>query len=184
MSADPSILDHPIIAERYFFPRRAPLSEPFVVAAGGVELHCHWHQVDDAGPLIVHFHGNGEVVADWIGEWPAAFAAEGISTLLAEYRGYGGSSGEPRLASMLGDAVAIASAAKVDASRVVAYGRSVGSIYALHAATSLGLAGLVLESGIADVRERLLLRMDPDELGVTAAELDAALEETVDHRRS
>jgi hypothetical protein len=56
-----NILDHPIISQRYFFPRADSLNEPFRVETKGVELLCHRSAGD---PMVVHFHGNGEVVAD------------------------------------------------------------------------------------------------------------------------
>ncbi len=180
--AQPSVLDHRTVSERYFFPRKAAVAAPMIVATDGVQLHCHRHIVSSEAPLLLHFHGNGEVVADWVGEWPQAFAARGVSTLLGEYRGYGGSTGDPQLARMLDDAIAIARQSGVPPARIVAYGRSIGSIYALHAAAELGLAGLVIESGIADVGERLLLRMRPGELGVSSEAFAAALKASFDHK--
>jgi pimeloyl-ACP methyl ester carboxylesterase len=94
----------------------------------------------------------------------------GIGTLFGEYRGYGGS---PALVSMLDDALAIVDATGVPPARIVLYGRSVGSIYPLHAAAHRRVAGLIIESGIADVGEGLGVR--PEEIGSTRAELDAAV---------
>ncbi len=92
------------------------------------------------------------------------------------------SSGEPRLGRMLDDVGAILRAAGVPPERIVPFGRSVGSIFAIEAAARFPVAGLVVESGIADVLERLLLRVEPDELGATAAELEAAVAARLDHR--
>jgi pimeloyl-ACP methyl ester carboxylesterase len=97
----------------------------------------------------------------------------GIGTLFGEYRGYGGSGGSPALVSMLDDALAIVDATGVPPARIVLYGRSVGSIYPLHAAAHRRVAGLIIESGIADVGEGLGVR--PEEIGSTRAELDAAV---------
>jgi pimeloyl-ACP methyl ester carboxylesterase len=44
------------------------------------------------------------------------------------------------------------------------------------------VAGLVLESAIADPLERLLLRVAPRELGVDAATFEAAVAARLDHR--
>ena len=66
------------------------------------------------------------------------------------------------------------------ASELIFFGRSVGSIFAIEAASRFpDAAGLVLESGIADVLERLLLRVQPEELGVTAQELAAVVEQAL-----
>jgi len=175
------ILDHPVIGERYFFGRPDAVADPEIVLASGLELRCFRARAGDGAPVLLHFHGNGEVVADWAQDLAPSLAASGIEVLLAEYRGYGGSSGLPALGSMLGDALAIADVAG-DPANVVVYGRSVGSIYAIEVAAKRPVAGLVVESGIADVGERLALRLDASELGVTDAELDAAIASELDHR--
>jgi fermentation-respiration switch protein FrsA (DUF1100 family) len=172
-----NLLDHPLISERYFFPRANALAEPFRVETHGIELLCH----RTAGnPMLVHFHGNGEVVSDWAPVLSRALSTYGIGSLFGEYRGYGGSGGSPALVSMLDDALAVVDAAGVPPSRIVLYGRSVGSIYALHAAAHRRVAGLIIESGIADVGEGL--GVQPHEIGATHAELDAAVSTHFDHR--
>ncbi len=184
-AGDPSsLLDHPLIGRRYFFPRRAPIPEPFWIDAGDARLACSLHRVSDPdAPTIVHFHGNGEVVADWLDGFPERVAALGCNLLLAEYRGYGSSTGTPRLGRMLDDVEPVVRAAG-PAERVIPFGRSVGSIFALEAAHRFPqAAGLVIESGIADVLERLLLRVEPRELDASPEELAAAVHERLDHRR-
>lgn len=94
----------------------------------------------------------------------------------------GASTGAPALGAMLDDALATIDAAPVGPERIVVYGRSVGSIFALHVAAHRPVAGVIIESGIADVRERLLLRVDPSELGLSASSFDAVLTEFLDHR--
>jgi hypothetical protein len=180
-----SLLDHPLVAARYFFPRPARIASPVWVDVGDARLACAFHRTDAPDALtIVHFHGNGEVVADWLDGFPEAVASSlGCNLLLAEYRGYGMSTGEPRLARMLDDVEAIVRAAGVPPGRLVLFGRSVGSIFAIEGVSRFpAVAGLVLESGIADVLERLLLRVHPEELGATAEELAAAVAARLDHR--
>jgi pimeloyl-ACP methyl ester carboxylesterase len=130
--------------------------------------------------MVVHFHGNGEAVADWVPVLSPRLAQHRIGALFGEYRGYGGSGGSPALVSMLDDALAIVDAAGVPPARIILYGRSVGSIYALHAATHRPVAGLVIESGIADVGEGL--GVQPEEIGTTWAELEKAVSTYFDHR--
>jgi len=172
-----NILDHPTISTRYFFPRADSLADPFRVETNEVELRCH----RSAGnPMLVHFHGNGEVCANWAPLFPRSLSKHGIGCLLGEYRGYGGSSGKPELTPLLDDALAIVDAAGVPPERIVLYGRSVGSIYALHAAAHRNVAGLIIESGIANVGDGLGVR--PEEVGSNQSEIDAALAEHFDHR--
>ncbi len=174
-------LDHPTVSARYFFPRRAPIVKPLVVQVPGAELHC-WHRPAGEGkPTLLHFHGNGEVVADYLGDFARAFTDAGWGVLLAEYRGYGGSTGTPQMITMLDDAVAVFDAAKLDPAQTVVYGRSVGSIYGLHVAFKRPVKALVLESGIASPLERILLRATPKELGCTMDELEVEAAKHVDH---
>jgi pimeloyl-ACP methyl ester carboxylesterase len=176
------LLDHPLVAERYFFPRHDLPRSRLDVDAGDAVLACALHRADPDGHMVVHFHGNGEVVADWQGGFDAAVQGMGWNLLLAEFRGYGGSTGEPRLGQMLGDVDAVMRAAGPP-ERLVVFGRSVGSLFALEAVARFpGVAGLILESAVADPLERLLLRVDPRELGVDHATFAAAVAARLDHR--
>jgi hypothetical protein len=104
---------------------------------------------------VLWFHGNGETVgglAPVIRELRPAHAA----LLVVEYRGYGESSGTPTVANALADADAawewLAARPDVDPSRIVVYGRSVGSGPALHLGATHPIAGLVLESAFTSLR--------------------------------
>jgi pimeloyl-ACP methyl ester carboxylesterase len=178
------LLDHPTISERYFFPRPSPIANPFVVACDGAELHCYLSRPHAGAKTFLHFHGNGEVVADYVPDYTDAISKMGVNVCMAEYRGYGGSSGEPALARMLGDVEAVFRSLETEARDLVVYGRSVGALYAIEMAyRHPGIAALVLESGIADLHERLLLRISPEEIGATPSALEAAVEESFDHQR-
>lgn len=173
------LLDHPVISERYFFPRYAPLEDPVWVEVPDARLACA--RADGPPPVLLHFHGNGEVVADWVDDFGPALQQVGYTPFFAEYRGYGGSSGRPLLDTMLDDALAVADAVGVPFEQMVVYGRSVGSLYALHVAANRPVAGLVLESGISDVGQRLAIRLEPRELGATQDQFHDALKARFDH---
>lgn len=179
-----SILDHPLITERYFFPRRQAFDAPFWIDCGDARLGCHYHEIDPGARTIVHFHGNGEIVADYIDFLPEIFARFGCNTLLAEFRGYGMSTGRPELGRILDDVTPLLEQLPSAPGRTIFFGRSVGSIPALQAAALWPDAGgLIIESGIADVLERLLLRIEPQELGVSRAALQQAIGERLDQRK-
>ena len=177
------ILDHPIISERYFFPRADAIDHPFVVSCDGAQLACYLARQPTAKKTFVHFHGNGEVVADYLPDYTGVIASMNVNVCMVEYRGYGGSSGRPELARMLDDVDCVLAALGAAASDIIVYGRSVGSLYAVELAhRHPDIAGLILESSIADLHERLLLRVTPAELGVTAGELASAVASRFDHR--
>jgi pimeloyl-ACP methyl ester carboxylesterase len=178
-----SILDHPLISARYFFPRREPLPHAFMVDCGKVQLACYHHAPWSRAKTLVHFHGNGEVVADCVELLAEPFGKLGLNSFFAEYRGYGLSTGTPALAVMLDDVPQIIRALGLPEQDLILFGRSVGSIYAIHATKHFPrVAGLVIESGIANPLERLLLRVQPWELGMTVEELGAEVEKRLNHR--
>ena len=177
------ILDHPILTSRYFYPWPNRFEEPFFVEGDGFRLGCRYRRVHDDAPTIIHFHGNGETVADYLGEFEERITGLGANLLLAEYRGYGISSGAPALAAMLEDVELIVTASGIPAERIIFFGRSLGSLYALHGAARYPrAAGLIIESGLADPLERILVRVEPREVGATAEELRASVQRCVDQR--
>ncbi|NVB80890.1 MAG: alpha/beta hydrolase [Kofleriaceae bacterium] len=171
-----NLLDHPAISERYFFPRATRPPLPWVVEAENIELAC-WRSDRGRPASVLHFHGNGEVVDDW-GDFARALDASGVDVVLAEYRGYGGSSGRPSLTKLLDDALVVFDAVTAlgrKAETIVVYGRSIGSLAAAHVAAHRPVRGLVLESGINDLYERLALRVEPAEIGATDEQLRSAV---------
>ena len=179
----PSILDHPLITARYFFPRAEFPPDPFMVDVGEASLSCIYARPHPGAKTLVHFHGNGEIVSDYLGPFTDSVAAIGLNLFLVEYRGYGGSTGTPLLATMLADVPKVVSALGSPVHELIFFGRSLGSFYAIHGATAFPqCAGLIVESGIADVGERLLLRVQPQELTCTRNEFDAEVRRHFDHQ--
>ena len=177
------LLDHPVISERYFFPRpdQPPEYRDFTTP-DGERLRCFEHRPHPQGKTLVHFHGNGEVVADYLHDFVGDVAALGLNVLLVEYRGFGGSTGRPQLAKMLGDVRTVRESCGIPSKDVVLYGRSVGAIFAVEwASQDSEIAGLILESGVANPHQRLVLRLDPAELGVDKAAFEAACNEHLNH---
>ncbi|TNE46323.1 MAG: alpha/beta hydrolase [Deltaproteobacteria bacterium] len=176
-------LDHHIISQRYFFPRQGSLPETYWVTSGEAQLACYRRHVDDNALTFVHFHGNGELVSDYLPDFADLIQDQPLNLCFVEYRGYGESTGVPQLAAMMDDTQAVFEALNLPASQLVVYGRSIGSIYAIEFARRYpNIAGLILESGIADPLERVLLRVSPEELGVTAQALQQAASETLNHQ--
>lgn len=179
-----SIFDHPLVTERYFYPRDEAFANPFWVDCGAARLACYFqHKYPDA-KTIIFFHGNGEVVADYIDLYVPVFDQMGYNILLAEYRGYGMSTGTPALAAMLEDVTPIIKAINQPPERLILFGRSIGSLYALHGVSLFpGIAGLIIESGIADILERVMLRVQPSEIAVAMEALREEVKKTFNHQQ-
>ena len=180
-----SLLNHHLISERYFFPRAEAPAQPFWVDCDdGTRLACAYFATDPAAPTVVHFHGNGEVVDDYLDGFPGLIGRMGCNCFFAEFRGYGGSTGAPQFGKMLEDVLPTINALGCTEDKLILFGRSVGSLFAIKAAELFPqVAGMILESAIADLLERLLLRIDPGELGTTPTGLLEAITEAVDIRR-
>jgi dienelactone hydrolase len=110
-------------------------------------------------PLAIYFGGNAEEVS-WMMEMSARFP--GWAFLAVNYRGFGGNPGEPGEAALAGDANTIhdwaAARADVDAGRIVAIGRSLGSGVVVQLAAARRLSGVVLVTpfdSLRDVAQRI-----------------------------
>lgn len=131
-------------AQRAAIERRFPAARSlFHSAADGTRLHA-WH-VPGTGPLVIYFGGNAEEVSwmlDRAGETP------GAGWLLVDYRGYGSSEGAPSEKALVADALAwfdrAATLPGVDRSRILAFGRSLGSGVAVRLAHDRPVRALVL----------------------------------------
>lgn len=179
-----SILNHDLVSHRYFYPRPGSFDNVFWVQVDGARLACYYkHQSDDA-LTMVHFHGNGELVEDYLGDYVEKVMGMGLNLCLVEYRGYGVSTGQPQLVTMLRDVEGVFQALGQPASQLLVYGRSIGSIYAIEFAHRYpDIAGLVIESGIASPLERVLLRVTPEELNTTLANMQDEANRHLNHQK-
>jgi len=183
MTSKNNILDDSAISGQYLFPQPRFVAEPFTVKVDNVELACYRRSVDPAAMTIVYFHGNGEAVADYVPDMADAFSQLGLNSLFVEYREYGASTGKAQLHAMLGDGAAALEAAGVEPEMAIALGRSIGSLYAIELAQrEPTLAGLIIESGIADPAERFLTYADLSAAGFSASEVHAEVEKHFNHR--
>ena len=91
---------------------------------------------------LLYFGGNAEDVAGNIEEFAAAFPDR--SLFLVNYRGYGGSSGQPSEAALFADALAIFDHVRREHSEIAVMGRSLGSGVAVFVASERPVERLVL----------------------------------------
>jgi pimeloyl-ACP methyl ester carboxylesterase len=188
-TSDYSCLDRPEVLAFLFHPRPEPgasgtpapeaearvpgTSDVLIPVADAAVVGARLHLADPAGPSILFFHGNGEIVADYDDLGPR-YNRMGINFLAADYRGYGRSTGRPTVTAMMHDCHAVLAfvgdwiAGHGFSGPLFAMGRSLGSASALELADSHPdrLSGLILESGFACAGPLLqLLGVDPEAIG-------------------
>jgi len=105
---------------------------------------------ESASPLVLYFGGNAEEVS-WLLESignPVRGETPGVAWLVVNYRGYGASEGSPSERALVADALALYDSARalpgIDAARIYAFGRSLGSGVAVALAAQRPLHGVVL----------------------------------------
>ena len=114
--------------------------------ADGVILNAYRHPAEAGETTILVFHGNGATAARMIVHG-RDLAASGYGVLLAEYRGYGGSGGEPTEAALVEDALAAFDQLAAGGGEPIAvWGHSLGSAVAVQVAAQRPMSALVLEA--------------------------------------
>ena len=181
---DYSVIDFPPIIGLLFYPRRdyspcpenafdleVPVEEDIIVAARFYSkgLDC---------PTILYFHGNGEVVYDY--DYVAPIYNDlGLNLVVADYRGYGASTGSPSFGAASRDAKIILDTVRDEMTRrgyrqdLWLMGRSLGSLSALDLAANNPdqIKGLIVESGFANV-VRVMKRLNHFPKEVTLSQFD------------
>ena len=156
-------IDDPQVNDVVFHPRPEGPGAPAgavstETAVDGALIGGYLHRSENSDTLMLFFHGNGEIAADY-GALAHLYTGSGVSFWVVDYRGYGRSTGSPTFLRMLADAEsiledipAVEAAARMRFSRLIVMGRSLGSAPALHLAAgfSVRVDGLVLDSPFAD----------------------------------
>ncbi|RLC95200.1 MAG: alpha/beta hydrolase [Chloroflexi bacterium] len=169
--SDYAALDRPELVQFVFYPRKFATEPPrgasdhVVPVADAVSISCRFyaHRLDS--PTILFFHGNGEVVSDYDYIAPM-YHGIGANLFVADYRGYGASTGSPSFSTMVADSHRIFEAF-LEVLRQGRYsgpvfvkGRSLGSVSAIELAAAHPdrMHGLIVESGFAST-PRLMARL-------------------------
>jgi pimeloyl-ACP methyl ester carboxylesterase len=161
---DYSSLDQPFLLQFIFYPRRDFTPCPknafdlSVAVGNNVSVSCRFYTGRPEWPWILFFHGNGEVVSDY-DEISAFYHQKKINLVVADYRGYGASTGTPTLTDLVKDAHVIFKHVGEELPRrnlrkdLWVMGRSLGSIAALELASQHQeeMKGLIIESGFPSV---------------------------------
>ncbi|MDA0351912.1 MAG: alpha/beta hydrolase [Chloroflexi bacterium] len=180
---DYALLDSAGLAASMFYPRpddQPPppgASDHLIEVAPGVVLGARFYPLRPDAPTLLYFHGNGEVASDHDNIAPL-YHEIGVNLFVAEFRGYGQSTGTPNVAALVGDAhptVAyfhdLLDRGGYSAARFV-MGRSLGAHPALEVAANAAgrFRGLILESGAGNIRRTVERRgLGDTELGARLA---------------
>ena len=118
-----------------------------VRASDGVVTQAWWIPGNPAAPVVVMFHGNAGTIADRL-ENAMMIRDLGVDLMMAEYRGYGDSEGQPSERGLYADAHAVLAEARARAGGrpVVVFGRSLGGAVAVELASREPVDGLIVES--------------------------------------
>ncbi len=157
-------LDQPSLFHYLFYPRKDFLICPeeacdlFIEVQKDISISCRIYADKENWPTILYFHGNGEVVSDYndIAEF---YRRRKIKLIVADYRAYGASGGQPSFSKLIEDAHIIYKKVREKLSRqdsnfgLWIMGRSLGSMSALELAYHYQqeIKGLIIESGFASI---------------------------------
>lgn len=181
------VLDQPLVLQCLFHPRSQDPArnldmarEDFMIPVGeegdkDVELGASLHFKSLDAPVVLFFHGNGEIVSDYDDLGQAFVRGAGVNFFVVDYRGYGESSGRPGVKTMMGDCHGVLSflrdlmGQKGMTGPLCVMGRSLGSAPALElaACSEHQLSCLIIESGFAFALPLLrVLGLDPASMGL------------------
>ncbi len=183
---DYSKIDRPEILQFLFHPRPESsgfdgptrATELLIPVDAEINIGARFYEAGADAPVILFFHGNGEIVADY--EDMASFYTKmlRINFFPVDYRGYGRSGGSPTVTAMMHDCHEILDYAEKWLKEngyngpLIMMGRSLGSVSALELAAHHQdrIDGLIIESGLAYTLPLLHLRnIDTDAYGLTEA---------------
>jgi len=167
------IMDINILNSFLFHPRKAaePIGEKDVLIPvnENSKVGVRFHLVNPKAPNILFFHGNGEIAPEY-DDIASIYNQRETNFMIADFRGYGFSSGTPNAENTQSDAHHILDfvlnylSSKSYKGPLVLMGRSLGSVSVLELSQRYpkDFAGLIIESGFAD--EKPLFKL----IGITA----------------
>jgi len=176
-----SVLDQPQVLKRLFHPRKEDRfrqkkdnrEDIMIPVDDGILIGASFHRMGTQAPVILFFHGNGEIVSDY-DDLGSVFNAAGMNFMVVDYRGYGKSNSTPSVTAMIKDCHEIFDFVlsymlnhKLKGPLCV-MGRSLGSASAIElgATRADDFNCLIIESGFALISPLLqTLGVDPHAIG-------------------
>lgn len=159
------VLDRPEVLGVLFYPRREAGLPRLISGVHNVRIPVEddlsvggkIYSAQPGAPVIVYFHGNGEIASDYDTIAPF-YTSLGITLFVIDYRGYGASDGSPTSSALINDAPTafrkvrdVLADKGVSAGDLYVMGRSLGSAPALEIIDKCrdDVTGLIIESGFA-----------------------------------
>lgn len=160
-------LDSTVITSQVFFVRKTPqpVADSRLIYSGAIPVtdrvslgYRYYQSPHRDSPVILMFHGNGEIVTDYDTLAPFYHVA-GAGLFVVDYRGYGWSGGVPLVTQMLPDALKVVDTLPALLQQhgtpdvdLFLKGRSLGSAPAIYGAQQRPhmFRGLIIESGFSD----------------------------------
>ncbi|MCD4720169.1 MAG: lysophospholipase [Desulfobacula sp.] len=176
-----SVLDQPQVIRHLFHPRledglrqaKNNRDDIMIPVDKGIQVGASFHFAKNDAPVILFFHGNGEIVSDY-DDFGCLYNDIGINLFVVDYRGYGRSTGSPSVTSMMKDCLMVfdfvldyMSKMKLTGPLCV-MGRSLGSASAIELCNTRAndFKCLMIESGFAWAAPLLLkLGINPQTIG-------------------
>ncbi len=156
--------DNPMVTEFLFHPRKEEVknveipgkTDLFIETEDGEAISGSLFESGRDSPTMLYFHGNGEIISDY-DDLGRIFMKKDVNFFPIDYRGYGRSTGEPSVSSMMSDSHLAYSFARnllvknSFTGKFVVMGRSLGSASALELASTYNdeIDALIIESGFA-----------------------------------
>lgn len=133
----------------------AGYTESFIESANGAQLHTLSLKRDAAQPTILVLHGNALnlTLQPWFGLLHTLSDLD-YNVVAIDYQGFGLSGGDASFSAMRDDAQAVINALP-DASQIIVYGLSLGSVMALDISTDTRVTGLIIEGGVTTDSEMI-----------------------------
>lgn len=142
------------LAKEYVFQFNQPFEEHFIKTEDDETLNALlFRSSTPSKGLVLYFHGNAGNLQRW-GQYAIDFTKLGYDILMIDYRSYGKSSDKPSETNLYTDAQVVLdwSRKNITFTRLIIYGRSLGSAVASHLASENNPDLLILETPFDEIK--------------------------------
>ncbi|HOY13004.1 MAG TPA: alpha/beta hydrolase, partial [Saprospiraceae bacterium] len=148
------VLQPETLEKDYTFHLNYPFEEINIKTPDGAELNGLWMPIQNATATILYFHGNRDNLVRWV-EIAQQYKKYGTNVLVVDYRSYGKSTGKVTEENLLQDAILWYDKAIMlgDNKKIILFGRSLGTGFAIYVAHQKKVAGLILETPFTSMVE-------------------------------